>query len=258
MFAARTPADFLPRGNRWLSPLLIAYSKTPQYLLSQMANRHGLVAGATGTGKTVTLQVMAEAFSRIGVPVFAADVKGDLSGISQPGKDSPKIAERVKKTEARGLQARRLARDVLGRLRRTGTSRAHDGLRNGSAAVQPAAQPERHADGRAVAGVQDCRRPSAAAARPERPAGDVAVRRRSGQGAANGVRQHLGRQRGRDSARAGYARTGGRRQVLWRAGAQHRRPDADRRATAAAWSTFSRPTSSCARRGCMPRSCCGC
>jgi hypothetical protein len=78
-------------------PLLIARSKDEQVLLPQMANRHGLVAGATGTGKTVTLQVMAEAFSRIGVPVFAADVKGDLSGISQPGKDSPKIAERAKK-----------------------------------------------------------------------------------------------------------------------------------------------------------------
>jgi DNA helicase HerA-like ATPase len=56
-----------------------------------------LIAGATGTGKTVTLQVMAEAFSRIGVPVFAADVKGDLSGISQPGAESPKIADRVQK-----------------------------------------------------------------------------------------------------------------------------------------------------------------
>ena len=61
-----------------------------------MSNRHGLVAGATGTGKTVTLQVMAEALSAIGVPVFAADVKGDLSGISQPGKSSPKFDERVK------------------------------------------------------------------------------------------------------------------------------------------------------------------
>ncbi len=77
-------------------PLLIAQSEEPQYLLPQMANRHGLVAGATGTGKTVTLQVMAEQFSRIGVPVFAADVKGDLSGISQPGKETPKIAERIK------------------------------------------------------------------------------------------------------------------------------------------------------------------
>ncbi|HEV2988960.1 MAG TPA: helicase HerA-like domain-containing protein, partial [Candidatus Angelobacter sp.] len=78
-------------------PLLIAQSKEPIYLLPRMANRHGLVAGATGTGKTVTLQVMAEAFSSIGVPVFAADVKGDLSGLSQPGTDNPKIAERVKK-----------------------------------------------------------------------------------------------------------------------------------------------------------------
>jgi uncharacterized protein len=80
-----------------VEPLLIAQSKDgPLYLLPEMSNRHGLVAGATGTGKTVTLQVMAEAFSRIGVPVFAADIKGDLSGISQPGTDNPKIAERVK------------------------------------------------------------------------------------------------------------------------------------------------------------------
>src|SRR5215472_5275176 len=85
-------------------PLLIAKSEEAQYLLPQMANRHGLVAGATGTGKTVTLQVMAEAFSRIGVPVFAADVKGDLSGISQPGKDNPKIAERVKKMKLTDFQ----------------------------------------------------------------------------------------------------------------------------------------------------------
>jgi len=61
------------------------------------ANRHGLVAGATGTGKTVTLQVLAEAFSDIGVPVFLADVKGDLSGLSQPGQPNPKIDERIAK-----------------------------------------------------------------------------------------------------------------------------------------------------------------
>src|SRR5581483_8617382 len=76
-------------------PLLIAKSKQPLYLLPQMANRHGLIAGATGTGKTVTLQVMAERFSSIGVPVFLADVKGDLAGISQPGTDNPKIRERI-------------------------------------------------------------------------------------------------------------------------------------------------------------------
>ncbi len=78
-------------------PLLIARSTQDVYLLPAMANRHGLVAGATGTGKTVTLQVIAEQFSRIGVPVFAADIKGDLSGISQPGVAKPKIVERIEK-----------------------------------------------------------------------------------------------------------------------------------------------------------------
>jgi DNA helicase HerA-like ATPase len=65
------------------------------FLNPAMANRHGLITGATGTGKTVTLQLLAEAFSRLGVPVFSADVKGDLSGISQPGKAHPKITERL-------------------------------------------------------------------------------------------------------------------------------------------------------------------
>ena len=78
-------------------PMLIAQSESSLYLLPAMSNRHGLIAGATGTGKTVTLQVIAESFSRIGVPVFAADVKGDLSGISQPGVENSKIADRVKK-----------------------------------------------------------------------------------------------------------------------------------------------------------------
>ncbi|MDG1287328.1 MAG: DUF853 domain-containing protein [Rickettsiales bacterium] len=67
----------------------------PQWLNLKYANRHGLIAGATGTGKTVTLQVLAEGFSNAGVPVFMADVKGDLSGISQTGKPHPKIDERV-------------------------------------------------------------------------------------------------------------------------------------------------------------------
>lgn len=81
-------------------PLLIAKTSdtllTELCLLPNMANRHGLVAGATGTGKTITLQVLAERFSSIGVPVFMADVKGDLTGISQPGKANTKIDERVK------------------------------------------------------------------------------------------------------------------------------------------------------------------
>ncbi len=65
--------------------------------LARMSNRHGLIAGATGTGKTVTLQVLTEGFSRLGVPVFAADIKGDLSGVSAPGKPHKKIDERLAK-----------------------------------------------------------------------------------------------------------------------------------------------------------------
>lgn len=80
-----------------VEPIIIGQGAQPVPLLPRMANRHGLIAGATGTGKTVTLQGLAEEFSLIGVPVFLADVKGDLSGISQPGKDHPKIQERVEK-----------------------------------------------------------------------------------------------------------------------------------------------------------------
>ena len=67
------------------------------YIYPKMANRHGLIAGATGTGKTVTLKVMAESFSDIGVPVFLADVKGDLSGMCAPGAESGSAMERVQK-----------------------------------------------------------------------------------------------------------------------------------------------------------------
>lgn len=77
------------------SGLLLAQGETPLALLPAMANRHGLIAGATGTGKTVTLQVLAEALSGIGVPVFMADVKGDLAGVSQAGVAKPKLLERA-------------------------------------------------------------------------------------------------------------------------------------------------------------------
>ncbi|MEW6352076.1 MAG: helicase HerA-like domain-containing protein [Thermodesulfobacteriota bacterium] len=75
--------------------LLLGRGEEPQYLLLQYANRHGLIAGATGTGKTVSLQVLAEGLSRAGVPVFMADVKGDLAGMSQAGEDKPKLRERA-------------------------------------------------------------------------------------------------------------------------------------------------------------------
>jgi len=84
--------------------LTIAKGSNDLVLLPRMANRHGLIAGATGTGKTVTLRVIAEHFSRLGVPVFMGDVKGDLSGIAKAGVDNPKITERVAKLAIEGFQ----------------------------------------------------------------------------------------------------------------------------------------------------------
>ena len=79
------------------TPLLIARTLEKElYLLPAMTNRHGLITGATGTGKTVTLQKLAESLSEIGVPVFMADVKGDLTGVAQEGTASEKLLERLK------------------------------------------------------------------------------------------------------------------------------------------------------------------
>lgn len=77
--------------------LLLGAGTQPVYIQNRMINRHGLIAGATGTGKTVTLQVLAEQFSRLGAPVFVADIKGDLSGIALAGKTHPKVSERAVK-----------------------------------------------------------------------------------------------------------------------------------------------------------------
>ena len=77
--------------------ILIAAGDAPCLLHLPTANRHGLIAGATGTGKTITLQVMAEAFSAAGVPVVCADIKGDLSGIAMPGRPNPKLEARAAK-----------------------------------------------------------------------------------------------------------------------------------------------------------------
>ena len=82
------------------TPIVIAKKTTDTtqdiVLHSQFANRHGLIAGATGTGKTVTLKVLAESFSRLGVPVFLADAKGDVSSLAKAGVSSPKFGERLK------------------------------------------------------------------------------------------------------------------------------------------------------------------
>ncbi|UOM36369.1 helicase HerA-like domain-containing protein [Acuticoccus sp. I52.16.1] len=84
------------------SAVYLGTADAPQYLALEMANRHGLVTGATGTGKTVTLQILAEGFSRAGVPCFCADVKGDLAGLAMPGEPKDFL---LKRAEAIGLAA---------------------------------------------------------------------------------------------------------------------------------------------------------
>jgi hypothetical protein len=86
--------------------IFVGASDADQYLLLKYGNRHGLIAGATGTGKTVSLQTLAEGFSAYGVPVFMADVKGDLSGISQAGGTNPKAVERAKQLKIEGYKGR--------------------------------------------------------------------------------------------------------------------------------------------------------
>jgi len=85
-----------------VSDILLGKGSQPVRLLAKYGNRHGLVAGATGTGKTVSLLVLAEGFSRIGVPVFMADVKGDVAGLSMPGTPSEKLRQRAADTGVDG------------------------------------------------------------------------------------------------------------------------------------------------------------
>ncbi len=81
----------------------MAQSDKRLFLLPNMANRHGLIAGATGTGKTVTMKVMAESFSDMGVPVFLADIKGDLTGMCRPGKNSADMQARIQRFGIEGF-----------------------------------------------------------------------------------------------------------------------------------------------------------
>lgn len=83
--------------------ILMAQGENPCYLLLNQANRHGLIAGASCTGKTVTLKVMAEGFSQAGVPVFMADVKGDVTGMCQAGVDSENMQKRIAKFGLEGF-----------------------------------------------------------------------------------------------------------------------------------------------------------
>ncbi len=86
------------------SKIWMAQSDKNLYILPRMANRHGLIAGATGTGKTITMKVMAESFSDMGVPVFFSDIKGDLTGMCVPGADSEGMQKRIQRFGIEGFQ----------------------------------------------------------------------------------------------------------------------------------------------------------
>ncbi|MBW6498482.1 MAG: DUF853 domain-containing protein [Bacteroidales bacterium] len=88
------------------NPTLIAKSDVELHIQPRMANRHGLITGATGTGKTVSLQVLAESFSMQGIPCFMTDIKGDLSGVANKGSLNPRIADRVEKMGLEGYENR--------------------------------------------------------------------------------------------------------------------------------------------------------
>lgn len=94
--ARRTTVEIVDKEVQ-VDRILIGKGKRPVYLLTKYGNRHGFVAGATGTGKTISLMVLAEGFSRLGVPVFMADVKGDVGGLAVPGIKNEKIEQRVKR-----------------------------------------------------------------------------------------------------------------------------------------------------------------
>jgi len=93
------------------------------FLLPDKANRHGLITGATGTGKTITLQSLAEGFSALGVPVFMADVKGDLTGIAKPAASTDKLASASEGARLGRARLRRLPHHAVGRVWRNRATR---------------------------------------------------------------------------------------------------------------------------------------
>ena len=205
-----------------------------------MLNRHGLVAGATGTGKTKTLQLLAEQLSAHGVPVFAADIKGDLSGLSAPGESSDKLTARTASV-GQQLDGDRLPDGVL-RDRRPGHRRTrprhHDRVRPDPA--RQGARSQRDAGVVARAGLLLLRQAGAAAARPRGPARGPAVphRRRGREGRAEVDRRPVPADR-RASSCASWSRS--RRRAPTSSSASR----SSRRATSSAPPTTASASSAC-------------
>ena len=184
----------------------------PRELLLRYANRHGLITGATGTGKTVTLQILAEGLSAAGVPVVVQDVKGDVSGLSRPGDPAGKAQRGA--DQARGadrhdrLRLPRLSGGLLGPLRPAGPSGPHHGQRDGPAAPRPDDGALRRAGGGAQHRLPRRRRAGAGAPRPQGPAGDAGLARRQRPGGRPAPTATSRRPRSaRSSARSSCSRT---------------------------------------------------
>ena len=164
-------------------PILVAqHGDIECHLLPALANRHGLITGATGTGKTITLQTLAENFSRIGVPVFMADVKGDLTGISQAGSIGAKLAARAEGARHRPrpspLACPATLWDVFGEQGHPVRATVSD---MGPLLLARMLELNETQAGVLQPGLQDRRRQRPAAARPEGPARDAAARGRQRQ-----------------------------------------------------------------------------
>jgi hypothetical protein len=143
--------------------IFIGKGTKPEYLDLRLANRHGLVTGATGTGKTVSLQVLAEGFSNAGVPVFAADIKGDLSGMAAPGNGKEPLVRRAQEIGIDYVPDKFpvVFWDLFGE---QGASSAGDHLGDGTAASLPSSRSQRYAGGRAQHRLPHRRRARIAAA----------------------------------------------------------------------------------------------
>ncbi len=208
--------------------VLVGKGKQELRLLARMANRHGLVAGATGTGKTVTLRVMAEGLSALGVPVFLSDVKGDLAGMAQAGTARPQVCRAGPRVGHHRLCRRRIAGRLLGRARRARHSDPRDHFRHGAPAVGPAVEFERNAKRRAEHRLQGGRRAGTAAVGSQGSASHAAARWPECQGVFDGLWQCFARQHRRHPARPAGAVGTGSRKILRRAGLVDRRSAAGR------------------------------
>ena len=144
-----------------MDDILIGKGERPVHLLPRYGNRHGLVAGATGTGKTISLMVMAEGFSRLGVPVFMADVKGDVAGLAMAGAPNDKIRAARRPDRHARLQQRSEPRGVLGSLRQGRPSHPRDDQRGRPEPAGSHARDQRHAGGHARDRLQARGRPRA-------------------------------------------------------------------------------------------------